>query len=68
VTQFIHSAAVIFFWTLGILFFSGLAGCVLVIILTSIEDAKELFRPEEKVPKAPEPSVFTSTDLSLRSS
>ena len=34
--------AKIFFWIIGIMFFAGMAGSALVIILASIEDAKEL--------------------------
>jgi hypothetical protein len=62
-----HLAAVIFFWTLGILFFGGLAGCVIVIILTSIEDAKELFKPEEELPKIIGDPNTLSDSMPLRS-
>jgi hypothetical protein len=48
--------AQIFFWILGIMFFAGAVGSGLVVILTSIDDIKDL-RDE----KAPEPSRFGAT-------
>jgi hypothetical protein len=34
--------AQIFFWTIGIMFLAGMVGSAVVVVLTSLEDAKEL--------------------------
>ena len=39
-----------FFWVLGILFFVGMLGSALVVVLTSIEDMKELREKKEDEP------------------
>ena len=39
-----------FFWLLGILFFVGIVGSAVVVILTSIEDVKELRDKKEAEP------------------
>lgn len=40
-------AAKIFFWIIGIMFFAGMIGSAIVVLFTSVEDAREL-RGEEK--------------------
>lgn len=45
--------AQIFFWILGIMFFVGAIGSALVVILTSIDDIKDL-----RDAKEPEPARF----------
>jgi hypothetical protein len=44
-----HAAAVGFFWTLSIVFAVGLIGCVLVVILTTIDDVKELVEQKQEL-------------------
>ena len=39
--------AKVFFWIIGIMFFAGMAGSALVVVLTSIEDGKELREKRE---------------------
>jgi hypothetical protein len=47
---FIDKLAVIFFWILGIAFFSGMIGCAFVIVLTTLDDLKDLMMEEEEKP------------------
>ena len=42
--------AQIFFWVLGIMFFVGVFGSALVVILTSIDDVKDLREKKESEP------------------
>lgn len=51
-------AAQIFFWVIGILFLVGMAGSALVVVLTSVEDAKELkSEPKEKTIEVSSPHI-----------
>ena len=51
-------AARIFFWIVGIMFFAGIIGSAIVVLFTSVEDAKEL-KGEEK----PASSVVSSPHI-----
>ncbi len=45
-------AAKIFFWVIGIMFFAGIIGSAIVVLFTSVEDAKELKGEEKPVSSA----------------
>ncbi len=43
--------AKVLFWILGLMFFVGIIGSAVVVLLTSIEDVKELRANEENEPR-----------------
>lgn len=51
-------AAKIFFWTIGVLFLVGMVGSAVVVLLTSVEDVKELKgEPKERPIEVSSPHI-----------
>lgn len=46
--HFVLVFAKIFFWLISILFACGLIGCVFVVLLTTVDDVKELVEREKE--------------------
>jgi hypothetical protein len=49
----------VFFWIIGLMFFVGICGSALVVMLTSIEDIRDLRQKEESETPSQPPVVQT---------
>ncbi len=59
--HFLQSFAIVFFWILSAMFAVGLIGCAFVILLTTIDDLKEIVT-KEKEPTMVSNAHFVSAD------